>query len=405
MTRATELFFIVSLLPVLIYSFAGSKDIDFRELKESDTSEAAGGIDWSLLSSWVLWLYSGFFSLGSLAGEVREPQRNYPIVALGLVPLVGLVNIWPLAVSISRDNNRTNYDAGHFDELSTELCGEWYVASAHSFYPRATCILPSTPLLSPPSKSIHPGKLRLNSMTLTALTLQSCRLSTFFVIGSCVSNIGLFNGDMVVCERSLASFVDPYIDRYTKKDKNIVVRYLFTENGTGIAPVYIIVNAAVASGLTWLPYESLVEFQMLQFGMSSLLCMYAFIWYKVRLPEQARPFRVPGGQMGAILLCVPVAVINLANMYWCLVDSTALLGVPYAKSVAFAIITATGFIARCVWFLFERLCRTRKQSEQLQQVTSFRYARIKNSVDSDGSADHTDYAEANTFEHLNPSIN
>ena len=54
--------------------------------------------------SWGLWLYSGFFSLGALAGEVKDPSRTFPLVIVIIMPLVATLNIWPLAVSIVRNS-------------------------------------------------------------------------------------------------------------------------------------------------------------------------------------------------------------------------------------------------------------------------------------------------------------
>lgn len=49
-----------------------------------------------------MWLYAGFLSLGSLAGELREPvRRSYVVALLILIPMVLLVNCMPLMVSMS----------------------------------------------------------------------------------------------------------------------------------------------------------------------------------------------------------------------------------------------------------------------------------------------------------------
>ena len=43
-----------------------------------------------------MWLYAGFLSLGSLAGELREPvRRSYVVALLILIPMVLLVNCMP----------------------------------------------------------------------------------------------------------------------------------------------------------------------------------------------------------------------------------------------------------------------------------------------------------------------
>jgi amino acid transporter len=218
MVRSTKVLACVATVPVLIFIMAGVSKIDLPAVTSTDASDDAGGSDFALLTSWVLWLYSGFFFLGSLAGEVKDPQRVYPIVALTLVPVVTLLCIAPLAVAVSIDPNRTHYVAGHFDTVATSLVGDW--------------------------------------------------LGVCFIIAACVSQIGLFNGDMVVAERSLASFFDGHLLQVGGDRRWRLTRFFVEENGTGVAPIYIVFNAGVAACLTGFSYQDLVEFQMMQFAVS-----------------------------------------------------------------------------------------------------------------------------------------
>jgi amino acid transporter len=52
-----------------------------------DDGESCGGLNLSLLLSYIMWLYSGFISLGSLAGELADPVRAYWTALLILVPV------------------------------------------------------------------------------------------------------------------------------------------------------------------------------------------------------------------------------------------------------------------------------------------------------------------------------
>jgi len=80
---------------------------------------------WSLLFSYVLWLYCGFYSLGSLAGEIEDPKRTYSIALVILIPMVVLLNVLPIAVSIATDPTRSNYKPGHFTVVAEHICGWW----------------------------------------------------------------------------------------------------------------------------------------------------------------------------------------------------------------------------------------------------------------------------------------
>ena len=59
-----------------------------------------GEVDWSLLVSWILWLYCGFFSLGTMAGELEDPRRTFIISIAILFPAVLILNTLPLAVAL-----------------------------------------------------------------------------------------------------------------------------------------------------------------------------------------------------------------------------------------------------------------------------------------------------------------
>jgi amino acid transporter len=104
-----------------------SSDSSFSGLLEDDSDSDFGceGMDLSLLISFIMWLYAGFLSLGSLAGELDDPQGSYNTALLILVPLVLLVNCFPLMVSMSLDHNRNNFQPGHFQTLAVQVCGEW----------------------------------------------------------------------------------------------------------------------------------------------------------------------------------------------------------------------------------------------------------------------------------------
>ena len=118
-------------------------------------------------------------------------------MVFSLLPLVILLYVWPIAVAVSLDDNRTNYAPGHFTNIATDLSGDW--------------------------------------------------LGTCFVVGAAFCFVGNYNADIIVCERSIAAFIDPYAEAYLQRQpRNVVTRYLLQENGTGVAPVYIVFNAGLA---------------------------------------------------------------------------------------------------------------------------------------------------------------
>ena len=69
--RSQAVLFVVTMVPCLLYIGFGLPQVRADHLLLSE-----GDVDWSLLVSWVLWLYSGVSSLGALAGEVAAPRTT-----------------------------------------------------------------------------------------------------------------------------------------------------------------------------------------------------------------------------------------------------------------------------------------------------------------------------------------
>lgn len=273
MVRFSTVLTVVSLAPTIAFTVLGLPKLRLEPLVQTQGTE----FDWSLCVSWVLWLYCGFFSLGSLAGDLIEPRRTF-LIALGvLFPAVLLLNSVPLAVSLSIDPDPSNYEAGHFNVVAEQLAGAW--------------------------------------------------LSWGFQVGAIVCLVGLYNAAIITAERSLLWVVEQlvsrnelssYLARLNERPSAgaRALRWLLT-NRTGIAPVYQLVNAVLASMLVWLPYEYLVEFSMLLSVPSICLFMYSFAHLRFLHPSRPRPFTVPGGNRVAVgITIIPVAV---SLLYACIV--------------------------------------------------------------------------------------
>ena len=131
--------------------------------------------------------------MGSLAGEIQNPGRNYPIVIGILIPTTVLYAAYPLMVALSLNDDRGVYTAGYFQTSATELTGPW--------------------------------------------------LGIGFVVGACFSFVGTYVGEVIVCERSVAVLAEKWLAKANRKarftGRSRVLRYLLTENGTGVAPLYI----------------------------------------------------------------------------------------------------------------------------------------------------------------------
>ena len=162
MVKFSSVLALVSLLPTIFFTLYG-----LPKVKVSACLATEGELDWSLLVSWILWLYCGFFSLGTLAGatpaptspplslaayclshpampscpeparsngascgvalagELERPRRTFIVSLSILFPAVLLLNTLPLAVALGLDPEPSHYSAGYFNVLARRWARRW----------------------------------------------------------------------------------------------------------------------------------------------------------------------------------------------------------------------------------------------------------------------------------------
>ena len=109
MVRFNTLLAIMSLLPTIVFTAYG-----LPEVKPSRCWVDQGEVDWSLLVSWILWLYCGFFSLGTMAGELEDPRRTFIISIAILFPPSSSSTRCPRR-ALGLDDRAEHYNAGYFN--------------------------------------------------------------------------------------------------------------------------------------------------------------------------------------------------------------------------------------------------------------------------------------------------
>lgn len=301
--RSQAVMFAVTMLPCLLFIGFG-----LPHLQPSHLAVFEGDVDWSLLLSWVLWLYSGVSSLGALAGEVAEPRTTYPRAIGVLLPLVITLNLAPFVVSLSLSPERSHYaHDGYFRTLAGEMAGPW--------------------------------------------------LQDLYTAGAVVALFGLFHSQQVVADCTLFAFADrrargadagpnhdadadaaaaeaataaaappprnapafaptpaPAGSLCTASAAHAALRRFFWDlPPSGVPRCYVLANSAAVGALVRLVrYEALVELEMSMYCCSQLLFFYSWLALRLHKPYAPRPFRVPGGMRVALsLIVLPVAVTVL----------------------------------------------------------------------------------------------
>jgi amino acid transporter len=247
--RGAELLAVVMLSPFAVFAVLAFARGASDPAGTLPTGDFFGGV---LVA---MWNTMGWDNASTIAGEVRRPQRTYPLAMLLTVALVVLTYVVPIAAA-----RAAGTDLG---ELST---GGWADAAGHAGGHALGVAV------------VAGGMVSAVGM-LTALTLSYSRLP------------------MVLAE-------DGYLPRVFAR-----------RNARGVPSAALVLCGVLFSLSLALSFDRLVLLDILLYGGSLLLEFVALVVLRVREPALARPFRVPFGVAGCVALGVGPAVL-LAAAFW-----------------------------------------------------------------------------------------
>jgi amino acid transporter len=213
-----------------------------------------GNLDMLGALSVAMWNYMGWDNASTVAGEVENPQRNYPRAMLVAAALVAFCYLIPVGAAAKAGIDPINWSTGAWATVGHELGGRW--------------------------------------------------LELAIVVGGMICGLGMTNALLLSYTRvPYAMALDGMLPR--------VLTRLHPKTG---APWVAIVVCAIAWCLCLpLGFEKLILLDIMIYGVALLLEFVALVVLRVREPEMPRPFHVPGGMFGAVLVGIgPAALIGLA---------------------------------------------------------------------------------------------
>jgi len=202
----------------------------------------------------AMWNYMGWDNSSTVAGEVEKPKKAYPRAMFWAVPLVMLTYLIPVgAISL------TGID---FKLWAT---GGW----------------------------VDIGRV-----------LGGTSLAVCLMLAGALANMGTFNALVLSLTRlPLVMAEDGFLPGF----------FTYRHPRTAVPVVSLLVCAITWAACQGLGFETIVIMDVLLSGLSILLEFFALIILRVREPGLRRPFRVPGGIWGAILVTAgPFALIVLS---------------------------------------------------------------------------------------------
>jgi amino acid transporter len=225
----------------------------------------------SLAIAVTMWNYMGWDNASTIAQEVEDPQSNYPRAMLAAAALVALTYILPLAAVALFGIAPDRFAAG-----SASGTGSW---------------------------------------TDAARMIAGPALGLAIVLGGMINGTGMFNALMMSYSRVPYAFADErlrHADATTVKHSRLL-RLLTRLNRHGVPWASLLFCAAIWALALRFSFERLISIDLVLYGAALLLEFVALIALRVREPQLQRPFRIPGGVVGAVLLTIgPTALIGYA---------------------------------------------------------------------------------------------
>jgi amino acid transporter len=205
----------------------------------------------------AMWNYMGWDNASTIAGEVDRPQRTYPLAMLLTVALVTLTYFVPVWAA-----SRTGIAPSEWAE------GAWVDVAC---------------------QAVGPG------------------LGVAVAVGGMIMGLGMFNALVLSYSR---------IPVVLAEDGYLPAVFRRISPRTGAPWVSILACAAAWALALGLPLKRLFALDVTLYGPSLLLEFVALVVLRRREPRLPRPFRVPGGIAGAVLLGVgPTLLVGSAIGY------------------------------------------------------------------------------------------
>jgi amino acid transporter len=215
----------------------------FKALLNAVTTPTTSNVDMIGGLLICMWNYMGWDNASTIATEVERPQKTYPRAMLGAVVIIALSYIAPIAAVWMTGLAPSAWETGSWADIAGLLGG---------------------PLL---------------------------RIAV--VVGGMISAFGMFNALVMSYSRlPLAMAQDGMLPQFFTK----------LHPRTRAPWVSITICAAGWAMCLGLGLDRLVTIDILLYGASLALEFIALIILRVREPDLPRPFRVPGGLFGAVLV-------------------------------------------------------------------------------------------------------
>ncbi|KAA8535965.1 hypothetical protein F0562_028443 [Nyssa sinensis] len=202
-------------------------------------------VDWGLYLNTLFWNLNYWDSISTLAGEVENPGRTLPRALRYALILVVLGYFLPLLIGIgSVPLHREMWSDGYFSDIAKILGGVW--------------------------------------------------LRSWVQGASALSNMGMF-----VAEMSSDSF-----QLLGMAERGMLPECFGKRSRYGTPVTGILFSASGVILLSWLSFQEIVAAENFLYCFGMIMEFIAFVKLRMKYPAASRPYKIPIGTTGAILMCI-----------------------------------------------------------------------------------------------------
>ncbi|KAG7011348.1 putative polyamine transporter, partial [Cucurbita argyrosperma subsp. argyrosperma] len=207
-------------------------------------------VDWNLYLNTLFWNLNYWDSISTLAGEVENPNKTLPKALFYALILVVLSYFLPLlsgtgAIAL----NRELWTDGYFSDVAKIIGGAW--------------------------------------------------LSWWIQGAAAMSNMGMF-----VAEMSSDSF-----QLLGMAERGMLPEFFSQRSRHGTPLTGILFSASGVVLLSWLSFQEIIAAENFLYCFGMILEFLAFVKLRIKHPAASRPYRIPVGTVGSILMCIPPTIL------------------------------------------------------------------------------------------------
>lgn len=212
--------------------------------------------DWNLFFNTLFWNLNFWDNVSTLAGEVENPQKTFPVALFVAVIFTCLAYLFPLfAVIGSVSVDQTRWGSGFHAEAAEIIAGKW--------------------------------------------------LKYWILVGAALSGIGLFEAQLSSSAYQVLGMAD----------LGFLPKFFAVRSKRFNTPwVGILISTMISLAVSYMTFTDIISSANFLYSLGMLLEFASFIWLRRKLPALKRPYRVPLKLPGLVVMCLIPSVFLIFVM-------------------------------------------------------------------------------------------